>query len=443
MLTRNIALGCRATQSSVSRWSRGLTPELDAAGAVNGDATEDYAFHTDYEAHPWWRVDLGRPVEVRELRVFNRAGDATQRARAFPLVVSVSLDGETWQAIGRIEDDPGSSSAPLICALAAPVLARHVRLQADRRMTALHLAEVEVHVDEAVAASLSRPSRVGVLTLGSFAPKVFGRTMAMLADPRLRVFLHVDAKQDLARYLQDAGPAAQAAAVVEPRVSIFWGGWSMIEAEFALIRAALADPSIDRMVLISDDSALIQSPDALVAALTRQPDRMAFEQTPHVWQRYSRVHFADSRFSSIRPVWFMDRNVTEADCEELTRLVALARRGKKPLDAVYFSRQWWSLSRRTAEALLDLPAQDEHLMESFRFTVLPDEIYFATAYRMFVGRRRLPDVPTYANYEHKPSPQVFREAEELRAARWEPHHFFIRKIAPGSPHLVDVAAERW
>ena len=54
----DLAYGKPALISSVSPWSRGNDPRLDAIGA-NGVTLHDVcAFHTDSEASPWWQVDL-------------------------------------------------------------------------------------------------------------------------------------------------------------------------------------------------------------------------------------------------------------------------------------------------------------------------------------------------------------------------------------------------
>jgi hypothetical protein len=56
----NVALGKPATQSSISPWSQGATPEDDAAGVVSGKFSGFSNCHTGEEDGPWWRVDLLR-----------------------------------------------------------------------------------------------------------------------------------------------------------------------------------------------------------------------------------------------------------------------------------------------------------------------------------------------------------------------------------------------
>jgi hypothetical protein len=49
-----ISDGKWATQSSISEWSRGATPEQDAGRALNNNISGTYGFHTLEEDAPWW-----------------------------------------------------------------------------------------------------------------------------------------------------------------------------------------------------------------------------------------------------------------------------------------------------------------------------------------------------------------------------------------------------
>ena len=145
----NIARNKRATQSSISQWSRGSTPEEDAGHAINGNPEKDYGFHTDFEPYPWWMVDLGSAAQVHFIRIYNRdfVSDSVQ-LRASPLLVEVSNEGEHWKPLFNTR--PGylfggySGGSPLLWSAKEPLEARFVRISIPRR-EALHLAEVEIY----------------------------------------------------------------------------------------------------------------------------------------------------------------------------------------------------------------------------------------------------------------------------------------------------------
>src|SRR6185503_8422180 len=64
--TGNIALNKPARQSSTSGWSK----PNDAQGAVDGQKTGGYGFHTSEEANPWWEVDLGQDCAIGQIVIY-------------------------------------------------------------------------------------------------------------------------------------------------------------------------------------------------------------------------------------------------------------------------------------------------------------------------------------------------------------------------------------
>ena len=145
----SIAFAKPATQSSVSPYSCGTTPEADAGGGNDGVATGEYGFHTDFEDQPWWMVDLLRPYALERIRLFNRLGFEF-RARRFSVLAS--LDGADWTTVLRKDDDSdfgGVGGAPFEARIAAP--ARFVKVALHGR-DCLHLDQVELFGTSCAAA---------------------------------------------------------------------------------------------------------------------------------------------------------------------------------------------------------------------------------------------------------------------------------------------------
>lgn len=80
----NLALNRPAKQSSTSQWSH---PD-DAQGAVDGNVSGGYGFHTASEPTPWWQVDLGAVRALTEIRIFNRRDCCSERARTLQVLLS-------------------------------------------------------------------------------------------------------------------------------------------------------------------------------------------------------------------------------------------------------------------------------------------------------------------------------------------------------------------
>lgn len=135
----NLALNRPAAQSSI-----GPHTGADPQGAVNGQKTGGFGFHTAKEENPWWQVDLGASHPIREVRVYNREGRTADRA--INLRILFSRDGTEWEQVwdqGGVLVFGGKIYGPLR-ALFDDKSARYVRLTLPGKEY-LHLDEVEIY----------------------------------------------------------------------------------------------------------------------------------------------------------------------------------------------------------------------------------------------------------------------------------------------------------
>lgn len=144
---RNLALNKPARQSSTGIWSCHDDPAQDAAGGNNGMVTGYYGFSTDLQFEPWWMVDLGSPVPINEVVVYNRIDTTPNGAtRAVHLEIYLSQDGESWSKVFSREEDlvfGGADGNPLRVMIYGRT-ARFVRLGLPGK-TLLCLDEIEVY----------------------------------------------------------------------------------------------------------------------------------------------------------------------------------------------------------------------------------------------------------------------------------------------------------
>ncbi len=165
---RNVALGKPATQSSISPWSRGNTPEEDAAGVVSGRFTGSSNCHTAEEDGPWWRVDLLSTHEIRQVRVFNRIDTAVFRQRASLFALETSVDGADWTVLYQTQAPlpfGGTDGQPLIWSSPTPRMARFLRFRL-LTCTILHLEAVEIYEQP------YRPTRVDPAQYGPLTERI-------------------------------------------------------------------------------------------------------------------------------------------------------------------------------------------------------------------------------------------------------------------------------
>ncbi|TNC09408.1 hypothetical protein FF100_26600 [Methylobacterium terricola] len=141
----NLARGSSPEQSSISPWSVGKDPVSDARGAISGIHTGADGFHTEIEENPWWKTDLGGLAQISEIRVFNSLKNPSMAARAYPLVIDTSVDGENWERLFHNSGESpfgGVDGHPLI--VRTDRKATFVKLWLTTR-DYFHLDEVEIY----------------------------------------------------------------------------------------------------------------------------------------------------------------------------------------------------------------------------------------------------------------------------------------------------------
>jgi mono/diheme cytochrome c family protein len=142
-----------------------VSTRSDAAGACDGVKNGRYAFHTAQEPDPWWQVDLGGPVPIARVVVYNRLDYAPGLHNADNLLVLTSDDAKAWTTrydnAGRHFGCVGSGKPLEVAFDPGAVRARFVRLQVrSDQAVFFHLDEVEVYgpADPAKNLALGRPA---------------------------------------------------------------------------------------------------------------------------------------------------------------------------------------------------------------------------------------------------------------------------------------------
>lgn len=101
---RNLAPEGRATQSSVAY---GGPPELAIDGNTSGVFAEASVTHTATETDPWWRLDLGREVDLERLVLWNRTdGNLEQRMAGVEVRLFDAVGAEVWSSLLERVPDP-------------------------------------------------------------------------------------------------------------------------------------------------------------------------------------------------------------------------------------------------------------------------------------------------------------------------------------------------
>ncbi|MFT9015241.1 MAG: discoidin domain-containing protein [Acetobacter sp.] len=142
-----ISGGQPASQSSVSPWATGTTPEDDAKGGVDGHRDGGFGFHTQEEENPWWMVDLGGMRRIRGVRLYNRLFPAECMSRASHVRIETGPDMHGMRLVYARKDSLpfGGVDGRVLDVVFDPVQhGRFVRISLPGVAT-LHLDQVEVY----------------------------------------------------------------------------------------------------------------------------------------------------------------------------------------------------------------------------------------------------------------------------------------------------------
>lgn len=285
--------------------------------------------------------------------------------------------------------------------------------------------------------------RFALLVLAYREPEVLKRAIPLYKAAGFDVFVHLDKKADTASYLARLGDAARHCRLIYRRIDIFWAGFSMIEAELALIFAAMAEGQYDRFTLVSDDTFPVVPRERLVQVLGEDLDRVMIrklEPDDPFMSRYSNFYHFDHPVSSLLGRQIESATVDDRFLTEMASIQQLKDRGKKPLD-IYYGSQWWSLTATSMTVVLEALEQDEHLFASFKYSAVPDEILFQTAVGNLVDRSGVRQGIVYVEWSKDPRPYVFRQMDELDAIPSD--YCFVRKIGSHSTAILDGLTARF
>lgn len=266
--------------------------------------------------------------------------------------------------------------------------------------------------------------RIAALVLAYRYPTGLSALSRFFAADDIDMFVHVDAKLDDASFRAATNP--DKTFFVEDPVSVYWGGFTMVEATIKLIEAALTRHYYDRYILISDDSLPLLNPSEIRERLEIHGDHVDAGpvKSDDMRLRYDRFYMFDSRATQARWQRPAEREITTDTFDRLLRLSALRQNGKKPVDTIYHGKQWMALAASSVERVIDSWKNDMWLRQSFEFSNVPDESYFHTILaQQECERRRF----MHVEWTGTPPPRVFKGIDEISSVA-QGGALFVRKV---------------
>ena len=192
--------------------------------------------------------------------------------------------------------------------------------------------------------------------------------VSQLLDDDFLIYVNVDAKSAI-----DVNGLHPAARLVLPRIAIYWGQFSQVEATLNSMRQILIEVGVfDKLVFISAQDAPLLPNRRLKMELAALAGRELLDCVavgPHGWacaERYQYFHAS----GAVKALVCRAAN-------HVMRVGGLRRamvNGWQP----WGGSSWWSLSRACVEAILKRVGSDPAIGRFFRSVTCPDDLFFQT-----------------------------------------------------------------
>jgi hypothetical protein len=277
---------------------------------------------------------------------------------------------------------------------------------------------------------------IAALVLGFREPVVLAAAVPLYKKAGFDVYVHVDAKIAIADYAAAMGDAAKDCIFIEKRLSIFWAGFSMIEATLELMRQAIAG-GYENYVLVSDDSFPIRTPHVLRAKISTDHQRIsarAVQSSEIFADRYRNFYSFDHVVTSLHGRPIENASFDDTLIERVERLARRRRLGKADLK-LHYGSQWWSLTREAVALILEIDRDRIDVRESFEFSAVPDESYVQSILMNFYPEMKRVQSPMLVDWTRQPRPYVFQSLEDVKSRVGE-DHCFVRKITARHQELL-------
>ncbi len=191
-----------------------------------------------------------------------------------------------------------------------------------------------------------------------------------LDDARNDVYVHIDRK---VAQLPKLHAERAGLVLLDQRVDIRWGDYSMVEAEYALLETAASRSTYDYYHLLSGVDLPLRSQDAIHAFFDAHQGRefvgyLYLEMTPDLVRRMQRWHLFPRHFSRKRNGY----SAVRALCLRMQELLGIKRNRQ-----VEFRKgaQWVSITDALVRYLLE---QRSWAGKTFSHTFVPDECFVQT-----------------------------------------------------------------
>jgi hypothetical protein len=221
--------------------------------------------------------------------------------------------------------------------------------------------------------------KIAYLILAHNTPNHISRLIRALDSPHARFFIHVDLKSDIASF---EGLSRHNVTVLETRIPVYWGEFSVVQATMNLIRAALREDDEPRyLCLLSASDYPLRNVSYIEGFFARQQGRefinlirMPNQSVDKLLDRLDHYRLQTPWNSS-----FVIHAVARLNDVNM-RLLHFRRDYRKALGTLvpFAGSQWWALSAGACRYIQRFVETNPDFVKFFNNVYVPDEMFFQT-----------------------------------------------------------------
>lgn len=267
------------------------------------------------------------------------------------------------------------------------------------------------------------------------------RMIEALNNPESTFYIHID-KKAIDLYVPPSGNVK----IIPEQIDINWGGYSMIEATLALMEYGIEySPEADYYILISGVDYPIRPKSFLLDLLSKGKEYIDIAPVPILYkpiERYEYFYFDYNRrnLKYFNPLFLI---------EVLLKKLRIKR--KAPFK-IYAGTQWFALTRKCVEYILNIIKKDKRYIHFFKHTLVPDEAFFQTIIGNSPFSQQTKSSLTYTDWEVPNPPATLKEKHieflkthiEFNDEYGQRFPYFARKFDDNDEKLLEkIQDELW
>jgi hypothetical protein len=198
------------------------------------------------------------------------------------------------------------------------------------------------------------------------------------------VFIHLDRKYN--PQIEDSYLTHDRITFLDNRISVSWGGFSVVEATQLLLKEAFNSFNFDYYILLSGQCLTIKSQNEIRGHLNNKNGCSIIHLIDHIdddnylYKFYYPVFFDElsfikfDRFKIGRKKPYVKKMIV-CWVRKIYKLIKIKRKIPKDIEP-HFGSQWWILHKDHVKYVLDFIRKRPDVLKYFKHTWAPDELFF-------------------------------------------------------------------